>query len=78
MKRQIWHKFDHEGKKDRWCAWDSNSGRQDGRRGRIHWAMAAPQLRKYSIGGPTDSGLPKSFLFECHENKNSSRAKFEP
>ena len=29
-------------KKHRWCAWDSNPGRQDGRRRRIHWAMAAP------------------------------------
>ena len=30
-------------KKHRWCAWDSNPGRQDGRRRRIHWAIAAPQ-----------------------------------
>ena len=30
-------------KKRRWCAWDSNPGRQDGRRKRIHWATAAPQ-----------------------------------
>ena len=29
-------------KKHRWCAWDSNPGRQDGRRRWIHWAMAAP------------------------------------
>ena len=29
-------------KKRRWCAWDSNPGRQDGRRKWIHWAMAAP------------------------------------
>ena len=29
-------------KKHRWCAWDSNPGRQDGRRRRIHWAIAAP------------------------------------
>ena len=27
----------------RWCAWDSNPWWQDGRRTRIHWAMAAPQ-----------------------------------
>ena len=25
-----------------WCAWNSNPGQQDGRRRRIHWAMAAP------------------------------------
>ena len=30
-------------KKRRWCAWESNPGRQDGRRERIHWATAAPQ-----------------------------------
>ena len=30
-------------KKHRWCAWDLNPGRQDGRRKRIHWATAAPQ-----------------------------------
>ena len=30
-------------KKHRWCAWDSNLGRQDGRRKRIHWATTAPQ-----------------------------------
>ena len=29
-------------KKRRWCAWESNPGRQDGRRERIHWATAAP------------------------------------
>ena len=29
-------------KKHRWCAWDSNPGRQDGRCRWIHWAMAAP------------------------------------
>ena len=29
-------------KKRRWCAWDSNPGRHDGRRRRIHWAIAAP------------------------------------
>ena len=29
-------------KKRRWCAWESNPGRQDGRRKRIHWATAAP------------------------------------
>ena len=31
-------------KKRSWCAWDSNPGRQDSRRRRIHWAMAAPLL----------------------------------
>ena len=37
-------------KKRRWCAWDSNPGRQDGRRERIHWATAAPlcfELKHY-------------------------------
>ena len=28
----------------RWCARDSNPRWQDGRRRRIHWAMAAPQV----------------------------------
>ena len=31
-------------KKHRWCAWDLNPGRQDGRREWIHWATAAPHL----------------------------------
>ena len=26
---------------DWWCTWDSNPGRQDGRRRQIHWAMAS-------------------------------------
>ena len=30
-------------KKHRWCAWESNPGRQDGRRKQIHWATAAPR-----------------------------------
>ena len=29
-------------KKHRWCAWDANPVGQNGRRRRIHWAMAAP------------------------------------
>ena len=29
-------------KKHRWCTWDSNPGRQDGRLRQIHWTMAAP------------------------------------
>ena len=40
---QIKHKFDYKWKKRRWHAWESNPGRQDGRRRWIHWAMAAPQ-----------------------------------
>ena len=28
-------------KKRRWCAWDSNPGREDGRCRQIHWAMVA-------------------------------------
>ena len=35
-------------KKRRWCAWDLNPGRQDGRHKRIHWATAAPQ-RPYHV-----------------------------
>ena len=31
-------------KKCRWCAWDLNPGRQEGRRRQIHWATAAPHL----------------------------------
>ena len=44
FKWQIYHKY-YIWKKCRWCAWDSNLGRQDGRRRQIHWAMAAPQMR---------------------------------
>ena len=38
-----WYNSNLNWKKLRWCAWDSNPGRQDGRRRQIHWAMAAPQ-----------------------------------
>ena len=34
--------------KHRWCAWDLNPGWQDGRRRRIHWAMAAPHSINYN------------------------------
>ena len=34
-------KFDYQWLKHRWCAWDSNPGKQDGRRRWIHWAKAA-------------------------------------
>ena len=30
--------------KHRWCAWDSNPGHQDGKRRRVHWAMAASDI----------------------------------
>ena len=45
-------------KKHRWCAWESNPGRQDGRRERIHWATAAPPCWLFS----SRLGNPKSFL----------------
>ena len=31
----------------RWYAWDSNPGGHDGRRRRIHWAMAAPKIKYF-------------------------------
>ena len=37
-------------KKHRWYAWDSNPGRHDGTRRRIHWDMAAPKtVRLYDL-----------------------------
>ena len=36
-------------KKRRWRAWDSNLGRQDGRRRQFHWAMAAPLNTLYLL-----------------------------
>ena len=39
--QQIYQKIYYKWKKLRWCAWDLNPDRQDGRRRRIHWAMAA-------------------------------------
>ena len=44
FKWQIYNLNNINWKKRRWCAWDSNLGRQDGRRRRIHWAIAAPLL----------------------------------
>ena len=38
-----WHISNINWFKHRWCAWDSNPGRQDGRCRQIHWAMVAPQ-----------------------------------
>ena len=52
-------------KKCRWCAWESNPGRQDGRRERIHWAMAAPPYLHYyglSIANLYDSTIKKVTL----------------
>ena len=42
FKWQIYSLNNINWKKHRWCAWDSNLGKQDGRCKRIHWAMAAP------------------------------------
>ena len=36
-------------KKHRWCAWDSNPGRQVGRHERIHWATAAPHSLIFKV-----------------------------
>ena len=47
FKWQTYHLNNINWKKHRWCAWDSNPGRQYGRRRRIHWAMAAPHLDSY-------------------------------
>ena len=44
-------------KKHRWCAWDSNPGRQDGRHRRIHWAMAAPLREKIRCDVPTTNSM---------------------
>ena len=43
FKWQIYNLYNINWKKHSWCAWDLNPGWQDGRRRRIHWAMAAPQ-----------------------------------
>ena len=53
-------------KKRRWCAWDSNPGWQDGRRERIHRAMAAPQLKLVRLGCNEASGLIKLGEFIKH------------
>ena len=45
---QIYNLNDVKWKKHRWCAWDSNPGRQDGRHRQIHWAMAAPEIKYLS------------------------------
>ena len=47
----------------RWWAWDSIPGWQDGRRRRIHWAMAAPQNSQlfFYKNRPTPASF--SFIF---------------
>ena len=42
FKWQIYNLNNINWNKHRWCAWDSNPGWQDGRRRKIHWAIAAP------------------------------------
>ena len=45
-----WHystKFDY--KNHRWCPWDLNPGRQDGRCKRIHWAKVSPQFLLFML-----------------------------
>ena len=34
---------------EKWCAWDSNPGLQDGRRRRNHGAMAATQVGHFTV-----------------------------
>ena len=48
---QIKHNFYHKWKNRRWCAWDSNPVRQDGRCRRIHWAMAAQKINIFLCTG---------------------------
>ena len=43
FKWQIYNLNNINWKKRRWCAWDLNPGRHDGRRRQIHWAIAAPR-----------------------------------
>ena len=45
-----WKKIDYKWKKHRWCGWDSNPGPYDGRRRRIHSAMAAPNNGSFACG----------------------------
>ena len=47
FKWQIYNLNNINWKKRRWCAWDSNPGRQDGRRRQIHWAIAAPLVTAF-------------------------------
>ena len=52
-------------KKHRWCAWDSNPGRQNGRRRRIHWAMAAPLSYSASLSLSFIYSLSRNVLSHC-------------
>ena len=47
FRRQIKHLFDNKWYKSRRSTLDSNLGRQDGRRRRIHWAMVAPRTNYF-------------------------------
>ena len=52
-------------KKHRWCAWNSNPWRQDGRRRKIHWDMAAPYAEQ---GLMRDEGASDGELRVGQEN----------
>ena len=52
-------------KKRRWCAWESNPGRQDGRRKRIHSATATPPyIITFSTGHIFDRKYYRRTLFQ--------------
>ena len=62
-------------KKHRWCAWDSNPGRQDGRHRQIHWAMAAPHKQMFAKHNYTS--LKLSFSLFSHFSTFTSSTKFQ-
>ena len=53
--------------KHRWSAWESNPGRHDRRRRRIHWAMATPPNNQFLIclsSSLNNVPLSASFVFK--------------
>ena len=60
-------KFDYQWLKHRWCAWDSNPGKQDGRRRWIHWAKAA-------VNDSCLVGVTNKVLQYCHGKSSSSNS----
>ena len=73
FKWQIYNLNNKNWKKRRWCAWDSNPGRHDGRHRQIHWAMAAPfykhfwpQIFLLHLGSFLSLRLRRTHLIQVH------------
>ena len=63
--------------KHRWRTWDSNPGQQDGRRRRIHWAMAIIVLLLFPTAGWSSHNFCPFYLYKVATCVQSSPTAFD-